>query len=77
MRLKKTFREDGLEPRAKAKASCALRPVDGGDYDGHWKNDKMDGTSIFTWSDGRKYLDERKDGRRLAVAGGSGGVGGG
>lgn len=30
--------------------------VDGRQYEGFWKNNKMNGKGTFIWSDGRKYV---------------------
>lgn len=29
--------------------------IDGKEYEGHWKNNQMDGKGIFKWPDGRVY----------------------
>jgi len=33
-------------------------------YEGEFKDGKYDGQGTYTWSDGRKYVGEWKDGKR-------------
>jgi len=33
-----------------------LRWADGREYDGDWRDNKMEGKGLFTWKDGRKYI---------------------
>jgi len=35
--------------------------ADGSKYDGHWKNNKMEGFGKFSWNNGRYYEGEWKD----------------
>ena len=38
-------------------------------YSGEWKNNKMEGSGVFTWPDGRRYegeyIDDKKEGRGI------------
>ena len=43
--------------------------MDGREYIGGWKNNKMEGRGVHTWSDGRRYegeyVDDKKEGNGI------------
>ena len=38
--------------------------MDGREYEGEWKDNKMHGRGVFTWKDGKKYIGEYKNDKK-------------
>ena len=65
-----TFGDEKVQPKYEGEVSngkpngfgVLTYPYDEKSVVGEWKNGKYDGQGTYTWSDGRKYVGEWKDG---------------